>query len=113
MWNNILFYELFTFHYYYSMQRIKKGDKVIVTAGKFKKTITEITAVDGDKLFLKDVNIMKKAKKWKGFIDVHHPIHTSNVAIVDPQTNTPTRISFQMQKNKKVRVTQKSQSVLA
>ncbi len=95
------------------MQRVKKGDKVIVISGKFKKSITEIIAVDGDKLYLKDVNIMKKAKKGQGFIDIHHPIHTSNVALVDPKTNSPTRISFEFQKGKKVRVTKKSQSVLA
>jgi ribosomal protein L24 len=45
------------------MQRIKTGDKVIVIAGKFKKTATVVTRVDGDKLYLKDVNMMKKAKK--------------------------------------------------
>lgn len=95
------------------MQRIKSGDKVIIISGKFKKTITEVTAVAGDKLYLKDVNVMKKAKKGQGFVDVHHPIHASNVAILDPKTSTPTRISFEVQKGKKVRVTKKSQSVLA
>ena len=45
------------------MQRIKKGDKVIVISGKFKKTVTDVTGVSGDMIYLKDVNIMKKAKK--------------------------------------------------
>jgi large subunit ribosomal protein L24 len=74
------------------MQRIKTGDKVIVIAGKFKKTVTTVTRVDGDKLYLKDVNMMKKAKKGQGFIDIHHPIHGSNVSVLDPKTNTPTRV---------------------
>lgn len=94
------------------MQRIKKGDKVIVISGKFKKTVTDVTGVSGDMIYLKDVNIMKKAKKWQWFIDVHHPIHNSNIAIYDPKSQTPTRITFQIQKWKKVRVTKKSQSVL-
>lgn len=95
------------------MKRIKTWDTVIVIAGKFKKTVAQVTAVDGDKVYLKDVNIMKKAKKGQGFIDLHHPIHTSNVALQDPSTKQATRIWFEVQKGKKVRVTKKSSSVLA
>lgn len=100
--------------------KIKKGDNVIVISGKDKGKIGKV-----EKAYPKDnaalvlgVNMRKKherAKKsgQKGqVIQKAHPIHISNVMIVDPKTNKPTRISRKKVGGKWLRITKKSDSIL-
>jgi large subunit ribosomal protein L24 len=100
--------------------RIKKGDKVMVISGEDKGTQGEVIRVDPEKqrIVVSGVNIVKKHQKPRqggrtrvqgGIIEFEAPIHISNVMLVDPKTNEPTRVSIQRDENgKRVRVARKS-----
>ncbi len=80
--------------------KLKKGDKVIVIAGKNKgKSGTLVRVLRRDNMVLLDgINLVKKHRKpsaqnRKGqIIDKAMPIHASNVMLLDPQSGKPTRI---------------------
>jgi len=97
--------------------RIRKGDRVRVIAGKHKGEEGEVLAVLRDKgrVLVKNVNIIKKARKPTqenprgGFVEQEAGIHISNVMLIDPQTNKPTRIGVKFTEDgKKVRVAKRS-----
>ncbi|MCL4871943.1 MAG: 50S ribosomal protein L24 [Anaerolineae bacterium] len=100
--------------------RIKKGDKVMVISGEDKGTQGEVIRVDPEKqrIVVSGVNIVKKHQKPRqggrtrvqgGIIEFEAPIHISNVMLVDPKTNEPTRITIQRDENgKRVRIARKS-----
>lgn len=92
------------------MKKIRKGDPVIVIAGKHKGKVSSIGKVDGDFVYVKDVNIVKKAKKGEWFVDKHLPIHASNVAYYLADQKSPTRIKFELSKDgkKKTRIAVKT-----
>lgn len=99
---------------------VKTGDKVRVIAGKDKGkegTITKTVAAK-DRVVVEGVNIVKKHQKPSneypqgGVIDIEAPIHVSNVQLLDPSTNEPTRVGFKVEDGKKVRVSKKSGNVL-
>ncbi|MBS4201559.1 50S ribosomal protein L24 [Bacillus sp. FJAT-49732] len=95
---------------------IKKGDKVMVITGKDKgKTGTVLAAFPKkDRVLVEGVNIVKKHSKPSqdnpqgGIISKEAAIHVSNVMLLDPKTNEPTRIGFEVVNGKKVRVAKKS-----
>lgn len=99
--------------------KIKKGDKVVVLAGKDKGKTGEVTRVlpkDG-KLFVSGVNTVKRHQRPTqtnagGIEEKDAPIHMSNVALADPKSGEPTRVGFQMKDGKKVRVAKKSGEVI-
>ena len=85
------------------MSRIRNGDKVIVIAGKDKgKTGSVLSVVnDEDKVFVENVNMIKKHTKGNpqmgqpgGIIEKEAGIHVSNVAILNPVTNKADRIGY-------------------
>ena len=94
----------------------KVGDKVVVIAGSSKGKEGKITKVfrNENKVIVEGAHIIKKHKKGNGqetggILEMAAPIHASNVMIVDPKTNKPTRIGFTTDKNdKKIRVAKKS-----
>ena len=98
----------------------KTGDKVVVITGKDKGKQGSITKVlrAENKVIVEGVNIAKKHVKPNGqtagsIVEIEKPIDASNVMIVDPKTNTATRIGYTVDKNgKKIRVTKKSNSNL-
>ncbi len=95
------------------MSRIRKGDKVIVIAGKDKgKTGSVLSVVnDEDKVFVENVNMIKKHTKGNpqmgqpgGIIEKEAGIHVSNVAILNPVTNKADRIGYrELKDGQKVR----------
>lgn len=95
------------------MSRIRKGDKVIVIAGKDKgKTGSVLSVVnDEEKVFVENVNIIKKHTKGNpqmgqpgGIIEKEAGIHVSNVAILNPVTNKADRIGYrELKDGQKVR----------
>lgn len=101
--------------------KIKKGDNVIVISGKDRgKTGKIFRALPReDMVIIEGVNVKKKHQRprranQKGqIIDRAAPIHVSNVMLVDPQTNKPTRIGYKIGENGKVRVAKKSGAVLS
>ena len=72
-----------------------------------------------DMVIIEGVNVKKKHQRprranQKGqIIDRAAPIHVSNVMIVDPKTNKPTRIGYKIGENGKIRVAKKSGTVLS
>lgn len=95
---------------------LKKGDKVVVIAGKSKGKQGTILKVlrDENKVLVEGANMVKKHLKPNGegngsIIEVEAPIHASNVMILDPKTKKPTRIGHTTNKaGKKVRFAKKS-----
>jgi large subunit ribosomal protein L24 len=97
--------------------KIKKGDKVIVLAGKDKGKTGEVlkSIPKTGKVVIAGVNIAKKHTKsrfnteQKGqIVDKTMPIDISNVALIDSKTNKATRVGYKIDGDKKVRVTKKS-----
>ena len=86
------------------MKKLRKGDPVIVIAGKAKGSVSVIEALDGDMVTVKDVNVVKKAVKGQGFIKKTLPLHVSNVAYYLADQKKATKIGIDLTKDgKKVR----------
>jgi large subunit ribosomal protein L24 len=102
------------------MQKIRKGDKVVVLAGKDKGRTGEVLSVapKDDKAVVRGVNMVRRHQKQSqsqegGIITKEAPIHLSNIALADPKDGKPTRVGFQIQKDgKKVRVAKRSGEVI-
>jgi large subunit ribosomal protein L24 len=101
--------------------RIKKGDLVQVIAGKDKGEKGRVLQVVRDDLVLVEgVNRVKRHQSPRrfreaGIIEKEMPIHASNVMLVDPKTDEPTRVRLEADKkdpDRRVRVAVKSGSVL-
>ena len=99
------------------MQKIRKGDKVVVIAGKDKGRTGEVLRVmpKDDKALVRGVNLVRRHQKQSqtqegGIITKEAPIHLSNIAMVDPKDNkSATRVGFQIQKDgKKARIAKRS-----
>ena len=97
-------------------QKIKKGDTVVILAGKDKGKTGEVTRVipKDDKVVVSGVNVHARHRKPtqadpQGGIDRKEaPLHISNVALADPKDGTATRVRFEVRDGKKVRVAAKS-----
>ena len=96
--------------------KIKKGDKVVILSGKDKGKHGDVTLSfpkDG-KVIVSGVNIATRHRKPSqsepqgGLVRTEAPLHVSKVAIEDPKTGKPTRVRFEVQDGKKVRVAVKS-----
>jgi len=87
--------------------RLKKGDTVVVTTGKYKGKTGKVVAThpSENKVTVEGVNIVKKhvkpnrANPQGGIIDVTKPIWVSKVAIVDPSTKKASRIGYEIGKD--------------
>ncbi|NNE58473.1 MAG: 50S ribosomal protein L24 [Hellea sp.] len=97
------------------MQKIRKGDKVVVLTGKDKGRSGEITKVmpKEGKATVSGLNIVKRHTRQSqssegGIIEKEAPIDLSNLAIVDPKDGKPTRVGFRMEGDKKVRFAKRS-----
>jgi large subunit ribosomal protein L24 len=96
--------------------KFKKGDNIIVTAGKNKGQKGSILKVlrDENKVLVDGVNKVKKhikakSKDQKGtMIEKEAPMHASNVMIVDPKTGKASRIGKKKIGDKMVRIAKKS-----
>jgi large subunit ribosomal protein L24 len=101
--------------------KIKKGDHVVVTAGKDKGATGTVIAAypDKNKVLVQGVNMIKINKKVTnqgvrgakegGITTQEAPIHVSNVQLVDPETKKATRVGYKVNDDgKKVRVSRAS-----
>src|SRR5918993_5014657 len=94
------------------MNRIRKGDRVIVTAGKDKGKQGEVVRVAGDKVIVSNINIIKRHTKPNpqagqpgGVIEREAPIHISNVMLFNPATGKGERVGFKvLEDGRKLRV---------
>ncbi len=99
--------------------KIKKGDKVQVIAGSNKGKSGEVTVIitDKNRAVVEGVNIVKKHMKPTndnpgGIVEMAAPIHISNLALLDPKSNKPTRVGYKIKNNKKVRYSKKSGQII-
>ncbi len=99
--------------------KLRKGDKVIVLAGKDEGregTITRVMPKDG-KAVVEGINVAirhqpQSQSSQGGRIPTPMPIDLSNLALVDPKEGGPTRVGFRMEGDKKVRYAKKSGEVI-
>ena len=102
------------------MQRIRKGDDVIVLAGRDKGKRGEVMSVfpKEDRAIVQGINVVKRHTKPSqttqgGMVSKELSIHLSNLALIDPKTNEPTRVGYKLQEDgTKVRYAKKSGDVI-
>jgi large subunit ribosomal protein L24 len=99
--------------------KIRKGDKVVVLAGRDKGRSGEVIEVRPDqaRALVRGINMVKRhqrqtAQQQGGIISKESTVHLSNLAIADPKDGKPTRIGFkfvgQGDARKKVRIAKRS-----
>ncbi len=94
------------------MQRIRKGDEVVVIAGRDKGTKGAVLSrVDDSHVIVEGVNVVKKHVRPNphlgvagGIVEKNMPIDQSNVMLVNPETGKGDRVGFKEVDGKKVRV---------
>ena len=94
------------------MNRIKKGDQVVVIAGKDKGKRGDVVRVAGDKLVVSNINIIKRHTKPNpqagqpgGVIEREGSIHISNVMLFNPASGKGERIGIKvLEDGRKLRV---------
>ncbi|WP_337996996.1 50S ribosomal protein L24 [Oleispirillum naphthae] len=103
-----------------SAAKIKKGDFVVVLAGKDKGKKGEVmrSLPSASRVVVQGVNVVKRHTRPSqmsagGIVEKEAPIHVSNVAHVDPKEGKPTRVGFKtLEDGRKVRVAKLSGEVL-
>jgi large subunit ribosomal protein L24 len=104
------------------MQKIKKGDKVIVIAGKDKGKTGVVTRILSglEKLVVEGINVVKKHVKPNpnvgergGILEKEAAIHRSNVALLNPVTNKCDKVKIKvLEDGRKVRVFKSNEEVV-
>ena len=103
------------------MKKLKKGDSIIVIAGKDKGKKGEVLkVVEPDKLIISNINLAKKHVKGNpnkgescGIIEKEMPMHISNVMILNPISKKGDRVGFKnLEDGKKVRVYKSNKEVI-
>jgi large subunit ribosomal protein L24 len=102
------------------MNRIKKGDHVVVTTGKDKGKRGDVVSVHGDKVVVSNVNLVKRhtkpnpqANQPGGVVEREAPIHVSNVMLFNPATGKGERIGTKvLEDGRKLRVFRSSGEAL-
>lgn len=100
--------------------KIKKGDKVVVLAGKDKGKRGEVIKMvaGADRALVQGVNIIRRhqrqtAAQQGGILTREAPVHVSNLAIEDPKDGEPTRVGFRtLNDGRKVRFAKRSGEVI-
>jgi large subunit ribosomal protein L24 len=95
-----------------AISKIKKGDEIVVTAGKDKgRRGTVLRVYDDERVLVENINIVKKHQKPNpnagvggGIIEKEMPLHVSNVMLYNPVTKKGDRIGIRtLQDGRKVR----------
>jgi large subunit ribosomal protein L24 len=100
--------------------KIKKGDKVVVLAGRDKGKKGEVVKVfpTENKALVRGVNVVRKHQKQTpnqegGIVPKEAPIHLSNIAIEDPKDGEPSRVGYRiLEDGRKVRFAKRSGEVI-
>jgi large subunit ribosomal protein L24 len=99
--------------------RIKTDDEVMVISGKDRGKRGKVLRVEPRKnrLYVEGLNIIKRhqrptqsarAQQTGGVIEREGPIHVSNVMLIDPRDDKPTRVAIQFEDGKRLRVSKRS-----
>jgi len=102
------------------VQKIRKGDKVVILTGKDKGRSGEVIKVSPkeDTALVRGLNMVKRHQKQSqntqaGIITKEAPIHLSNLGVADPKDGKPTRVGFRINEDgSKVRVAKRSGEVI-
>jgi large subunit ribosomal protein L24 len=102
------------------MKRIRKGDQVVVIAGKNKGQKGEVLRVMADKVVVQNINLVKRhtkpnpqANQPGGIIEREAPMHASNVMLFNPATNKGERVGVKtLDDGRKVRIYRSSGDVV-
>jgi large subunit ribosomal protein L24 len=94
------------------MNKIRKGDEVIILAGKDRtRRGTVLQRLDEERVLVEGINVVKKHAKPNpmrnepgGIVEKTMPIHISNIAIFNPATGRADRVGFKEVDGKKVRI---------
>ena len=100
--------------------RIKKGDQVVVIAGKDKGKKGDVVRVEGDRVVVSNVNIIKRHTKPNppagvagGVVEREASMHISNIALFNPASGKGERIGFKvLEDGRKLRVFRSSGEAL-
>jgi large subunit ribosomal protein L24 len=100
--------------------KVKKGDRVIITAGRDKGKSGEVLKVfpDDSRVLIAGVNVVKRhqrqtARVQGGIVSKEAPVHLSKIAHIDPKNGGPTRIGFKrLEDGRLVRFAKKSGEVI-
>ncbi|HEX8857040.1 MAG TPA: 50S ribosomal protein L24 [Thermoleophilaceae bacterium] len=102
--------------------KIRRGDTVKVISGKAKGRTGRVLRVEPDKerVYVEGLNMIKRHQRPRtlrdtqrggevgGVIEKEGPIHVSNVMLLDPKTNEPTRVRIERRDGRRVRVAARS-----
>ena len=102
------------------MNRIRKGDQVVVIAGKAKGQKGEVVRVAGDKVVVSNVNLIKRhtkpnpqANQPGGIVEREAPIHISNVMLFNSASGKGDRVGVKVLENgRKTRVFRSSNEAI-
>ena len=96
------------------MNRIRKGDQVVITTGnkKIKGQTGEVLRVEGERVYVSNLNLIKRATKPNpqvgqagGLVEREASIHISNVMLLNPATGKGERVATKILENgKRIRV---------
>lgn len=101
------------------MQKIRKGDEVVVLTGKDKGrkgSVLQVLPKD-NRAIVSGVNVVKRHQRQTpnaegGIISKEASIDLSNLALLDPKDSKPTRVGFRMEGDRKVRFSKRSGEVI-
>ena len=96
--------------------KIKKGDRVIVLTGREKGKTGDVLQVirKDDRVLVQGVNMVRRHQRPSqvspgGIMEKEAPLHISNVALIDPKTDKPTRVGYRIDENgRKLRIARRS-----
>ena len=104
--------------------KIRRDDQVVVTSGKDRGKTGKVLRVEPkkDRVYVEGLNIIKRhqrpvqstdpAKAAGGVVEKEGAIHISNVMLVDPKDNKPTRVGISREDGLRIRVTKRTDSKL-
>lgn len=100
-------------------QKIKKGDRVIVLAGRDKGKQGEVIELrpKENRAVVRGVNVVRRHQKQSaqtqgGIVSKEAPIDLSNLGVEDPKDGKPTRVGFKVVDGKKVRIAKRSGEII-
>jgi large subunit ribosomal protein L24 len=100
-----------------STLKVRSDDQVIVISGKDRGKTGRVLRVDpkNERVYVEGLNIVKRHTRPRpgstdpgGIVEREGPIHVSNVMLVDPQDNTPSRVGITRENGKRFRVLKKT-----
>ncbi len=100
--------------------KIRRDDQVRVISGKSRGKTGRVLRVDRekDRVYVEGMNIQKRHQKPRtpqdsgGILETEGPIHISNVMLIDPTNNKPSRVGIRRENGKRVRVAKRSGEVI-